>query len=46
MSDPQQTRLFHLIEAYVRGLDRRDFVPSPGLQCTSCEFFHECRAWS
>ena len=46
MSDPQQTRLFHLIEAYVRGLDRRDFVPSPGLQCASCEFFNECRAWS
>ena len=46
MSDPQQTRLFRLIEAYVDGLDRRDFVPSPGLQCVSCEFFNECREWS
>ena len=27
MSDRQQTRLFHLIEAYVHGLDVRDFVP-------------------
>ncbi len=46
MSDPQQTRLFRLIEAYVQGLDRADFVPSPGLQCVSCEFFNECRLWS
>ena len=46
MSEQQQTRLFHLMEAYVDGLDRRDFVPSAGLQCVSCEFFNECRAWS
>ena len=45
MSDHQQTRLFHLMEAYVDGLERRDFIPSPGLQCASCEFFNECRAW-
>lgn len=45
MSDDQQTRLFRLMEAYVDGLERRDFVPSPGLQCVSCEFFNECRAW-
>ena len=46
MSEQQQTRLFHLMEAYVDGLDRRDFIPSPGLQCMSCEFFNECRLWS
>jgi putative RecB family exonuclease len=46
MSEQQQTRLFHLMEAYVHGLDVRDFVPSPGLQCMSCEFFNECRRWS
>ena len=46
MSEQQQTRLFHLMEAYVDGLDRRDFIPSPGLQCMSCEFFNECRQWS
>jgi putative RecB family exonuclease len=46
MSDDQQTRLFRLIEAYEHGLDVRDFVPSPGLQCVACEFFNECRLWS
>ena len=46
MSDLQQTRLFRLMEAYVRGLERQDFVPSPGMQCVGCEFFAECRAWS
>ena len=45
MSEQQQTRLFHLMEAYVEGLDRRDFVPAPGMQCVMCEFFNECRAW-
>ena len=45
VTEPQITRLFHVIEAYVNGLERDDFVPSPGLQCGSCEFFHECRAW-
>jgi len=43
MSDLQQTRLFRLMEAYVEGLERQDFVPSPGMQCASCEFFNECR---
>ncbi len=46
ISDQQQTRLFRLIEAYVHGLDVRDFIPSPGLQCVSCEFFNECRLWA
>jgi len=45
MSDKHQSRLFTLIEGYVDGLDRRDFIPSPGLQCVSCEFFNECKAW-
>lgn len=46
MSDSQQTRLFHLMEAYVEGLERKDFIPSPGFGCMSCEFFNECRRWS
>lgn len=46
MSQRQQSRLFHLIDAYVSGLDRRDFVPSPGLQCASCQYFEDCKAWS
>ncbi|MEI7775179.1 MAG: PD-(D/E)XK nuclease family protein, partial [Verrucomicrobiota bacterium] len=45
MSEQQQTRLFHLIEGYMEGLDRRDFIPSPGMQCSMCEFFNECRVW-
>ncbi|OAI56742.1 hypothetical protein AYO49_00505 [Verrucomicrobiaceae bacterium SCGC AG-212-N21] len=45
MRSEQQTRLFRLIEAYQQGLSRRDFVPSPGLACMSCEFFNECRKW-
>lgn len=45
MSDAQQSRLFRLMDAYTEGLGNADFVPSPGLQCVSCEFFNECRAW-
>lgn len=43
---PQQhDRLFHLIESYQSGLDREDFVPSPGFACAGCEYFAECRLW-
>lgn len=45
MTEQKQSRLFSLIEGYVNGLDRRDFIPSPGMQCSFCEFFNECRAW-
>ena len=45
MNDGQRTRLFRLLESYVTGVQRRDFVPSPGMQCGSCEFFNECRQW-
>jgi putative RecB family exonuclease len=24
---------------------RKDFIPSPGMHCSSCEFFNECRQW-
>lgn len=46
MTERQQTRLFRQIESYVTGLDREDFVPSPGFACAGCEFFTECRQWS
>jgi hypothetical protein len=42
----QRTRLFRQIESYVNGLDRRDFVPSPGFHCAGCEYLAECRKWS
>lgn len=45
VTDTQVARLLHVIDAYVQGLQRKDFVPSPGIQCGSCEFFTECRAW-
>ena len=44
-TEQQLTRLFHLIDAYVDDLERRDPVPSPGMQCSMCEFLGECRAW-
>lgn len=45
-TESQFTRLYRVIESYVRGLERQDFVPSPGLQCATCEFAHECSAWA
>ena len=45
MIESQQTRLFRQMESYVEGLSRQDFVPSPGMQCSACSFFNECRSW-
>ncbi|MGV3660978.1 MAG: RecB family exonuclease [Prosthecobacter sp.] len=45
MTSRQETRLFHQMEAYLAGLQRQDFIPSPGMQCVACEFFNECRKW-
>ena len=45
-TESQHAKLFRLIESYVDGVEREDYVPSPGLQCASCEFLGECRAWS
>jgi len=45
MLEYQRNRLFRLMENYVEGLDRRDFVPAPGFGCMGCEFLHECRSW-
>jgi putative RecB family exonuclease len=45
MKDKQETRLFRGMESYVEGLERQDFVPSPGMGCLSCEYFNECRGW-
>jgi putative RecB family exonuclease len=46
MLEYQQKRLFKMMENYVEGLERENFVPSPGMQCAGCEFFNECRKWS
>ena len=45
ITDSQQTRLFKQIESYVQGVEREDFVPSPGIQCLACQYINECRAW-
>ena len=46
MTENQQTRLFRIMDSYVEGLAREDFVPSTGLQCAGCEFINECKKWS
>jgi CRISPR/Cas system-associated exonuclease Cas4 (RecB family) len=46
MTEHQETRLFKIIESYVNGLQRGDWIPSPSpMACACCEFFNECRAW-
>lgn len=42
----QEARLYRAVESYLDGLERMDFVPSPGMSCVACEYFRECRAWS
>jgi hypothetical protein len=44
-TDQQHLRLFRQIEAYQGGLERRDFVPSPGFHCAGCAYLQECRQW-
>lgn len=46
MNDQQQSRLYRQMESYVHGLDVRDFVPSPGIACSYCEYIQDCRAWA
>ncbi len=43
MSQQQETRLYRQMEAFLTGLQHEQFVPSPGMHCSSCEFFNECR---
>ena len=45
MLEYQRNRLFRLMEDYVDGLDRGDFIPAPGFGCMGCEYLHECRKW-
>ena len=46
MLEYQRTRLFRLLEDYVEGLEREDFVPAPGFGCMGCEFLGECQKWN
>ncbi len=45
MSRQQARRLMATIESYVEGVHAEDYVPSPGLHCSYCDFFGQCRAW-
>jgi putative RecB family exonuclease len=45
MNEIQRVRLMKIMESYVEGLARKDFVPSPGIQCAGCEFAQECSRW-
>jgi hypothetical protein len=45
MMEYQRNRLFRLMEDYVDGLEREDFIPAPGFGCMGCEFLNECRRW-
>lgn len=47
MNQQQESRLFRLIESYLAGVAREDWVPSPNvMSCACCEYFPECRNWS
>lgn len=47
MTEPQQTKLFRIMESYQAGLNRQDWIPSPSpMSCACCEYFNECRRWS
>jgi RecB family exonuclease len=46
ITEKQKDNLFQSIESFVDGVQREDWVRSPGLQCSSCEFFNECRGGS
>ena len=41
----REDRLYRAMDSYVDGLEKEDFVPSPGMLCIGCEFFNECRKW-
>jgi len=45
MTPRQEYRLMRVIESYATGVERKDFVPSPGIGCAGCEYFAECRQW-
>ena len=45
VSEQQRVRLFRMMESYIEGVAREDFVPSPGIHCFGCEFYKECRKW-
>ena len=43
-SQVQHDRLYRAMDAYVEGVSRKEWIPSAGIQCSSCSFFNECRS--
>jgi putative RecB family exonuclease len=46
MSPEQIRRLVRIMESYVRGVEAEDYVPSPGMHCSWCDYYSECRKWN
>jgi len=45
VSPDQVRRLLRLMESYVAGVEAEDYIPSPGLHCSYCDYQAECRSW-
>jgi len=41
----QIQQLLRVMESYVAGVEAEDFVPSPGMQCSFCDYFTDCQRW-
>ncbi len=46
MTTDQIRRLVRIMESYVRGIEAEDYVPSPGMHCSWCDYYSECRKWN
>ena len=46
MSPDQIRRLVRIMESYVRGIEAKDYVPSPGMHCAWCDYYTQCRKWN
>ena len=46
VDQPRIDRFRALAEAYVEGVSREDYYPSPGMQCRWCSFRTQCAAWA
>ncbi len=46
MQPDQIRRLVRIMESYVSGIEKEDYVPSPGLHCSYCDYYAQCRKWN
>ena len=45
MSALREERLFRILDSYIKGVSVHDYVPSPGIHCSFCQYRNECRRW-